>query len=57
VVCLATPAGFYAVGQFFADFSQVTDEEVRDPGSRAGRKGKVTRTTRPDRLRSRSEGE
>jgi putative phosphoribosyl transferase len=30
VVCLATPAGFYAVGQFFADFSQVTDEEVTE---------------------------
>jgi predicted phosphoribosyltransferase len=28
VVCLGTPASFYAVGQFFADFSQVTDEEV-----------------------------
>jgi len=30
VVCLATSAGFYAVGQFFADFSQVTDEEVTE---------------------------
>jgi predicted phosphoribosyltransferase len=28
IVCLGTPASFYAVGQFFADFSQVTDEEV-----------------------------
>lgn len=28
VVCLATPPNFYAVGQFFQDFSQVSDEEV-----------------------------
>jgi predicted phosphoribosyltransferase len=30
VVCLETPADFYAVGQFFADFGQVTDEEVTE---------------------------
>jgi predicted phosphoribosyltransferase len=28
VVCLAAPVHFYAVGQFFADFPQVSDEEV-----------------------------
>lgn len=28
LVCLAVPAEFYAVGQFFDDFAQVTDEEV-----------------------------
>jgi putative phosphoribosyl transferase len=28
VVCLHVPADFVAVGQFFRDFSQVTDEEV-----------------------------
>lgn len=28
VVCLKIPADFYAVGQFFEDFSQVTDEDV-----------------------------
>ena len=28
VVCLNVPAEFYAVGQFFRDFSQVSDEEV-----------------------------
>ncbi|TFH86038.1 phosphoribosyltransferase [Billgrantia azerbaijanica] len=28
VVCLAIPEGFMAVGQFFADFGQVEDEEV-----------------------------
>jgi predicted phosphoribosyltransferase len=28
VVCLDVPKEFYAVGQFFRDFSQVTDEDV-----------------------------
>ena len=28
VVCIATPEPFYAVGQFFGDFSQVDDKEV-----------------------------
>jgi putative phosphoribosyl transferase len=28
VVCLSTPAFFHAVGQFYRDFSQTTDEEV-----------------------------
>lgn len=28
VVCLLAPAGFQAVGQFYADFTQVEDEEV-----------------------------
>jgi len=28
IVCLEIPAEFYAVGQFFEDFSQVSDEEV-----------------------------
>lgn len=28
VICLETPESFYAVGQFFEDFSQVSDEEV-----------------------------
>jgi putative phosphoribosyl transferase len=28
VVCLMTPMTFYAVGQFYDDFSQVTDEEA-----------------------------
>ncbi len=28
MVCLNVPADFYAVGQFFKDFSQVTDEDV-----------------------------
>lgn len=28
VICLLSPADFYAVGQFYSDFSQTTDEEV-----------------------------
>ncbi len=28
LVCLSTPEPFFAVGQFFAEFAQVTDEEV-----------------------------
>jgi predicted phosphoribosyltransferase len=28
MVCLNVPAEFYAVGQFFNDFSQVTDDDV-----------------------------
>jgi predicted phosphoribosyltransferase len=35
VVCLGTPAAFYAVGQFFNDFRQVTDEEVTEILARA----------------------
>jgi putative phosphoribosyl transferase len=30
IVCLETPAGFYAVGQFYRDFHQISDEEVRE---------------------------
>ncbi|MBO8127855.1 MAG: phosphoribosyltransferase [Peptococcaceae bacterium] len=30
VVCLETPQHFYAVGQFYRDFDQTTDEEVID---------------------------
>ncbi len=30
VVCLEAPAEFRAVGQFYVDFSQTTDDEVRD---------------------------
>lgn len=29
-VCLLTPTPFYAVGQWYRDFSQTTDEEVRE---------------------------
>jgi putative phosphoribosyl transferase len=30
VVCLITPADFHGVGQFYDDFSQTTDDEVRE---------------------------
>jgi putative phosphoribosyl transferase len=29
IVCLETPADFFAVGQFYRDFPQVTDDEVK----------------------------
>ena len=28
LICLETPAAFFAIGQFYADFTQTTDEEV-----------------------------
>jgi predicted phosphoribosyltransferase len=37
VVCLYAPADFYAVGQFFVDFSEVTDDMVVTALSRAAR--------------------
>lgn len=37
VVCLYAPADFYAVGQFFEDFSEVTDDMVVTALSRAAR--------------------
>jgi putative phosphoribosyl transferase len=36
VICAATPEPFWAVGQWYSDFSQTTDEEVRDLLRRAG---------------------
>ena len=35
VICIATPEPFYGVGQFYEDFSQTSDEEVRDLLTRA----------------------
>lgn len=37
VVCAATPEPFWGVGQWYRDFSQTSDEEVRDLLSRAAR--------------------
>jgi predicted phosphoribosyltransferase len=37
VVCLATPEPFLAVGRFYEDFSQTTDDEVRALLAEAGR--------------------
>jgi putative phosphoribosyl transferase len=43
IVCLSVPVDFYAVGQFFKDFSQVTDDEaiaiMRERDSRASAAG------------------
>lgn len=37
IVCLLTPEPFYAVGLWYQDFSQTTDEQVRDLLQRAQR--------------------
>ncbi|WP_104990204.1 phosphoribosyltransferase [Deinococcus sp. NW-56] len=37
VVCLHTPPDFMAVGQFYRDFAQTTDDEVREALTRAAR--------------------
>jgi predicted phosphoribosyltransferase len=44
VVCLHATEAFYAVGQFFADFGEVTDEDVVAALRRAG---DATRSDRP----------
>jgi predicted phosphoribosyltransferase len=36
-VAVMTPTEFYGVGQWYEDFSQTTDEEVRDLLDLAGR--------------------
>jgi putative phosphoribosyl transferase len=44
LVCVDTPEPFHGIGQFYADFSQTTDEEVlaRLLGTPASRDGEVT---------------
>ena len=37
VICAVTDENFYAVGQFYEDFSQTTDEEVRELLARSTR--------------------
>ena len=37
LICLATPEPFYGVGQFYYDFSQVSDQEVNELLDRAAR--------------------
>jgi putative phosphoribosyl transferase len=41
VVCLSTPAFFHAVGQFYENFSQTTDEEVVELLDAAQRRGAI----------------
>ncbi|MGA3293344.1 MAG: phosphoribosyltransferase [Candidatus Acidiferrales bacterium] len=38
LVCVDMPEAFYAIGQFYGDFSQVTDEEVTDLIHRAAQR-------------------
>jgi putative phosphoribosyl transferase len=42
-VCLQTPEPFYAVGLWYEDFTQTTDEEVRDLLQKAARKSETPR--------------
>jgi putative phosphoribosyl transferase len=51
VVCARTPRQFRAVGLWYADFSQTTDDEVRDLLERAS----VSHQARAGRTRSRQE--
>jgi predicted phosphoribosyltransferase len=39
IVCVVTPEPFYAVGLWYEDFSQTTDDEVRDLLARSARVG------------------
>jgi len=41
-ICAATPESFHAVSQWYADFRQTTDEEVRDLLSRPSESASVT---------------
>jgi predicted phosphoribosyltransferase len=47
VVCSQTPEPFYAVGLWYEDFSQTSDEEVRDLLARAARDHAATRERVP----------
>ncbi len=40
-ICLSTPAFFQAVGQYYDDFSQTSDDDVRDLLARAAHRGAV----------------
>lgn len=37
VICIGTPPGFYAVGQYYSEFEQTTDQQVTDLLNRASR--------------------
>ncbi|HLV21996.1 MAG TPA: phosphoribosyltransferase family protein [Polyangiaceae bacterium] len=43
VVCAETPQPFYGVGQWYADFSQVSDDEVRAALERSGQRARAPR--------------
>jgi predicted phosphoribosyltransferase len=44
VVCAETPDPFYAVGSWYANFDQTTDEEVRELLAEAGDRARATTT-------------
>ena len=46
-ICAATPESFYAVGQWYREFLQTTDEEVRDLMARASRTETMDRRNSP----------
>jgi predicted phosphoribosyltransferase len=45
IICARTPQPFYAVGLWYEDFSQTTDEEVRDLLRRAEQKAAARQAT------------
>lgn len=47
VVCLETPEDFQAIGQFYEDFRQVSDEEVIQLLEKAGRTEGILRKKKP----------
>jgi putative phosphoribosyl transferase len=58
VVCAQTPAPFYAVGLWYEDFTQTSDEEVRDLLARAAHDHAATRgrvASAPRRARAKGE--
>jgi predicted phosphoribosyltransferase len=42
VAAVIVPEEFYGVGQWYQDFSQTTDDEVRDLLAQAGRRKSVS---------------
>jgi len=52
VVCLETPEPFFAIGQFYSEFNQVEDDEVRrilDARAAEPKRADTRRTTSPSR--------
>jgi putative phosphoribosyl transferase len=45
IICAVTPEPFYAVGLWYEDFSQTTDDEVSDYLRRAAKSGKANQAT------------
>jgi predicted phosphoribosyltransferase len=51
IVCAATPEPFYAVSRWYQDFSETTDDEVRDLLERAALSGANMRKQRTQHLK------